>query len=101
MTRLILKCTGGFTGPAGAQTRTVELSQLPQPQAQELEQLLTASCFFTLPEKLTKTAPQSSDFLYDLKVDEGQQAHCVRYHLDAAPAPLKELTHKLNEVDPD
>ncbi|MQA39349.1 protealysin inhibitor emfourin [Rugamonas aquatica] len=101
MTRLILKCTGGFTGPAGAQTRTVELSQLPQPKAQELEQLLTASCFFTLPETLTKAAPQSSDFLYDLKVDEGQQAHCVRYHLDAAPASLKALTHKLSEVDPD
>ena len=101
MTRLTLRCTGGFTGPAGAQTRTVDLSQLPPHQAQHWQQLLTACDFFALPEKVLKPAPQSSDFLYDLKVDQDQQAHCVRYHLDAAPAPLKELTNKLNEVDPD
>ncbi|WP_199538380.1 MULTISPECIES: protealysin inhibitor emfourin [unclassified Duganella] len=101
MTRLSLRCTGGFTGPAGAQTRTVDLSLLPPHQAHELEHLLTASDFFALPDQLLKPAPCSSDFLYDLKVDQGQQAHCIRYHLDAAPAPLKELTDKLSEADPD
>ncbi len=101
MTRLSLRCTGGFTGPAGAQTRTVDLSLLPPHQAHELEHLLTASDFFTLPDKLLKQAPQSSDFLFDLKVDQGPQAHCIQYHLDAVPAPLKELTDKLYEVDPD
>lgn len=101
MTRLTLRCTGGFTGPAGAQTRTVDLSQLPPEQADELQQLLADSDFFALPEKLVKSAPCSSDFIYDLTVDQDAQAHCVRYHLDAVPEPLKKLTDKLSEVDPD
>lgn len=100
--RLILKCTGGFTGPAGAQTRTVDLDQLPQAQASQLQQLLQASDFFALPPKLVKPAPQSWDFKYELEVDDGGAAHCVVYHLDEASPPLKELTEKLNdEVDPD
>ena len=42
MMRMILRCTGGFTGPAGAQTRTVDLAQLPQDQASQLEELVLA-----------------------------------------------------------
>ena len=53
-------------------------------------------------DKLVKDSPKSWDFQYDLEVDQGQQAHSVRYHLDAAPPPLKALTDKLNdEVEPD
>jgi hypothetical protein len=100
--RLVLKCTGGFAGPAGAQTRTVDLAQLPSEQAGQLQQLLQASDFFALPPKLVKQAPKSWDFQYDLEVEDGGQAHCVRYHLDEASPPLKELTEKLNDaVDPD
>lgn len=100
--RLILTCTGGFAGPAGAQTRTVDLAQLPQEQASQLTQLLQASDFFTLPPKLVKPAPKSWDFKYQLEVDDGGAAHCVVYHLDEASPPLKALTEKLNdEVEPD
>lgn len=100
--RLVLRCTGGFTGPAGAQTRSVDLAQLPPGQASELEHLVQACDFFALPDKLVKDAPKSWDFKYDLEVDHDQQRHCVQYHLDAAPPPLKQLTEKLNdEVAPD
>ncbi|MYM66496.1 hypothetical protein GTP45_06550 [Pseudoduganella sp. FT55W] len=100
--RLTLKCTGGFTGPAGAQTRTVDLAQLPPEQAGQLEQLLRTSDFFALQPKLVKEAPKSWDFQYDLEVDDGQQTHCVHYHLDEAPPALQQLTEKLNdEVAPD
>lgn len=100
--RLILRCTGGFAGPAGAQTRTVDLARLPQDQAEQLQQLLHASDFFALPAKLVKQAPKSWDFKYDLEVDDNGQAHCVTYHLDEASPSLKQLTEKLNEdVDPD
>jgi hypothetical protein len=100
--RLTLKCTGGFAGPAGAQTRTVDLAQLPSAQAGELQQLLHASDFFALQAKLVKAAPKSWDFQYDLEVDDGQQAHSVQYHLDEAPPALQQLTEKLNaEVEPD
>lgn len=99
---LTLQCKGGFTGPAGAQTRTVDLAQLPADQASEVQKLLQASDFFALHPKLLKPAPKSWDFEYDLKVDDGQQQHCVQYHLDAAPPALKALTEKLSdEVAPD
>lgn len=100
--RLILRCTGGFTGRAGAQTRTVELTQLHPNEAMQVEQLVHSSNFFTLPTELLKTAPQSWDLQYDLEVQEGQQTHCVRYNLEQAPASLKSLTEKISdEVDPD
>jgi hypothetical protein len=100
--RLTLTSTGGFAGPAGAQTRTVDLAQLPQQQADELQQLLHASDFFALHPKLVKEAPKSWDFQYDLKVEDDGQSHCVSYHLDEAPPSLKALTEKLNdEVAPD
>jgi hypothetical protein len=100
--RLTLRCTGGFAGPAGAQTRTVDLAQLPANQANEVQQLLQASDFFALHPKLLSPAPKSWDFQYDLEVDDGQQTHCVQYHLDEAPPALKALTEKLNdEVAPD
>jgi hypothetical protein len=101
--RLILRCTGGFAGPAGAQTRTVDLAKLPPALAGQLQQLVQAINFTALPTALVKPAPKSWDFQYDLEVDDGgQHNHCVQYHLDEAPAPLKALTEKLNdEVDPD
>jgi hypothetical protein len=71
--RMILRCSGGFTGPAGAQTRTVDLAQLPRDRASELEQMVVACDFFALPDKLVKDAPKSWDFQYDLEVDQGQQ----------------------------
>ncbi|MYM27286.1 hypothetical protein GTP58_03000 [Duganella sp. CY15W] len=102
MMRLTLTCKGGFTGPAGAQTRTVDLAQLPQDQASQLRQLVQASDFFALHPQLVKEAPKSWDFQYDLTVDDGQQSHCISYHLDQAPAALKALTEKINdEVEPD
>jgi hypothetical protein len=98
MMQLSLRSTGGFTGPAGAQTRSVDLAQLPPDQAAQLEQLVKSSDFFTLPQTLVKTAPQSWDFQYELKVEDGGQTHSIRYHLDAASPQLQELTHKLSDA---
>ncbi|KQQ39930.1 hypothetical protein ASF61_03700 [Duganella sp. Leaf126] len=95
MTTFTLRCTGGFTGPAGAQTRSVDLAALPQDQAQQLEALLQSCDFFALPDRLGKPAPQSWDFLYDLQVEHGGHTHTVRYYRDAAPPPLQALTDTL------
>jgi len=101
MTRLTLRCSGGFTGPAGAQTRSIDLAQLPSEQAQRLTQLLDASQFFSLPPQLHKAAPQSGDFLYDLQAEQDGRLHAVHYHLDAAPAVLRQLTEQLSGYPPD
>lgn len=96
--RIILHCTGGFTGPAGAQTRSVDLGRLAPEQAQQLEALVQACDFFALPAQLAKPAPQSWDFQYTLEVDAGAHVHTVHYHLDAAPQPLQALTRQLSEA---
>lgn len=89
---LVLRSTGGFTGPAGAATRTVELSTLSAALSDQLRRLVQACDFFALPSSLLKTAPQSWDFLYTLRIEADGRAHTVSYHLDAAPAALRELT---------
>lgn len=100
--RMTLTCTGGFAGPAGAQTRTVDLDQLPHDQAEQLQSLMGKCDFFALPDQLVKTAPKPWDFQYDLELDQDGQTHKVRYHLDAAPPQLKALTEKISEdVEPD
>ena len=90
-----LRCTGGFTGPAGVQTRNIDLAALPLEQAQHLESLLQSCDFFALPDRLNKSAPQSWDFRYALQVDHGGLTHTVTYYLDAAPPPLQALTAAL------
>lgn len=100
--RLTLRSTGGgFVGPAGAQTRSVDLDRLPAARAAQLRGLLQTRDFVDLPPTLVKAHPQPWDFQYTLEVEDGGQTRSVRYHLDAAPPALRELTEKLNEVDPD
>lgn len=100
--RLVLKSTGGFTGPAGAQTRTVDTATMGAADGARLCQLLRDSDFFALPAQLQSSAPQSWDFLYSLmaQADDGQ-CHTVSYHLDAAPPALRELTAALDARAPD
>lgn len=100
--RLVLKSTGGFTGPAGAQTRTADTAALPAGEGTRLRQLVRDCDFFALPASMQAPAPQSWDFLYTLTVqaDDGLR-HTVSYHLDAAPPALRELTAALDARAPD
>lgn len=99
--RLVLRCTGGFTGPAGAQTRTVDLAALPAAKAQQLQHLVQACDFAALPQRIAKPAPQSWDFEYSLEVQSGGQSHTVKFHKDEAPPALQKLTEALDELPPD
>ena len=100
-TRLSLRSCGGFTGPAGAQTRSADLSQLPAARSARLGQLLDACAIFTLPDRLLKLQPKSWDFEYTLTVNQDGQSHTVHYHLDAAPPALRQLTEQLNQLPVD
>lgn len=100
-TRLVLRCSGGFTGPAGAQTRTVDLAALPAAKAQHLEKLLQACDFTALPHRMAKAAPQSWDFEYTLQVQSGGQSHTVTFHKDQASPALQKLAEALDELPPD
>jgi hypothetical protein len=99
--KLVLRTSGGFTGPAGAETRTVNLARLPAAQAAQLRRLVDESDVFTLPATLAKPQPQSWDFEHSLYVEAGGKTHTVRYHLDAAPPALRQLTEQINQLPRD
>ena len=84
---LSLHSVGGFTGPAGAQTHNVDVDRLPAADAARVRALVQALDVEHLPATLLKARPQSWDFTYTLTVDDRQ----VRFHLDAAPAALRDL----------
>jgi len=100
-TKLVLRTSGGFTGPAGAETRTVDLARLPAPQAAQLRRLLDASQVFALPARLAKAQPQSWDFEHSLYVEADGKSHTVRYHMDAAPPALQQLTQQIRQLPRD
>jgi len=109
--RLSLRSSGGFTGPAGAETRTVDTAVLAPADAQRLQALveqLDQQMGHQLdhrlspgapPQSLLKARPQSWDFSYTLSIDNGAQ-RTIAFHLDAAPAPLKALVDCLNDYPP-
>lgn len=93
--RLSLSCVGGFTGPAGAETRHVDVDQLPATEAQRLHGLVQALAPAALPASLLKDRPQSSDFTYTLTIEDGASRQ-IRFHIGAAPPALRELVDCLN-----
>jgi hypothetical protein len=97
--RLSLQCVGGFTGPAGAQTRHVDLDRLPAAEAARLRALLEAIDLARLPASLMKSRPQPWDFVYTLTVENGAP-HQLRFHMDTAPAALRELVESLEPYPP-
>jgi hypothetical protein len=98
--RLSLHCVGGFTGPAGAQTRSVDLDRLPPAEADRLRALVGSLDLARLPAALMKPAPQPWDFVYTLSVENGAP-HRLRFHTDAAPPALCELVEILEAYPPD
>ena len=88
--RLSLRSVGGFTGPAGAQARSVDVDGLPAADAARVRALVQALDPAHLPATLLKARPQSWDFTYTLTIEDGAQRQ-VRFHLDAAPAALRDL----------
>jgi hypothetical protein len=98
--RLSLRCVGGFTGPAGAQTRSVDVDCLPAADAAHLRALVQALDPAALPPALLKPRPQPWDFTYTLTIENGA-ARQVRFHVDAAPPPLREIVDVLEARPPD
>lgn len=99
--RLTLHTVGGFTGPAGAQTRTVDLEKLVPAEAARLRALVKQIDFNALAPSITKQRPQSWDLMQTLKVESDGAAHSVRFHSEAAPPALRELAELLTEYPPD
>nr|AGU09983.1 hypothetical protein [uncultured organism] len=98
--RLSLHCVGGFTGPAGAQTRTVDLDRLAPADAARLRALVDSLGPAQLPPSLLKPRPQPWDFVYTLTIENGAPRR-LHFHTDAAPPALRELAALLEAYPPD
>jgi hypothetical protein len=88
---------GGFTGPAGAEVRTVEVDGLTQAEAARFRGQVAKVDFPSLPRALLKASPRPWDFVRHLRVEDGDIVHEIRFHDDAAPAPLKALVEAIEE----
>lgn len=88
--RAVLERTGGF---AGITIRTVaDTSQLPDNEAQRLEQLVRDADFFALPETITTKSLQPDRFAYVLTVEDGERSHTVTVGESAQPEAFRLLT---------
>ena len=89
--KLSLRSTGGFTGPAGATTRVLDLETLPDDRRRQGRALLEAAHVFDRPAKALLAAPHSWDFIYQLETNDGTRTHRIEFHLDAVDDSLRDL----------
>jgi len=89
--KLSLRSAGGFTGPAGAMTRTFDLETLPEARRLLGRALVEAAHVFDRPAKTMLTAPHPWDFIYTLETNDGARSHRIEFHLDAVDDSLRAL----------
>jgi len=83
--------SGGYAGIRV--NRTFDTEQLPQAEGQQLDQLVDAANFFSLPETLQSGG--ADKFQYKISVERDGKTHTVQADERAAPAPLASLIKKL------
>src|SRR5690242_2206075 len=89
--KISLQSSGGFTGPAGAVTRTVDLDALPEEERRKAKTLVDAAHVFDRPARMKLASPRPWDFTHVLEVQDGARSHRIELHLDAVDAPLRAL----------
>jgi len=95
--KLTLRSWGGFAGPAGAVTRTVDLDALPDDRAGKARALVSDARLFEQPERLLLRAPRPWDFNYVLEANDGALTRSIHLHLGAADGALRALVAWLEE----
>jgi hypothetical protein len=86
--------SGGFIGKAT--TATINSEALTEEEVQQLQALIQAAAFFTLPMQLTKSAIKAADqFQYKVTIEDDTQTHTVETTDMAAPAELRPLLRQL------
>jgi hypothetical protein len=96
--RITLRSVGGFTGPAGPETFSVDLDALPTQKAAALRNLVEAARFFSLGPTFLKQAPRSWDFVHELSIEHGGRLTTVKFHDEAAPPELLALANAVRSA---
>jgi hypothetical protein len=93
--RISFERTGGFAGISS--TKTVDTADIPANEADQLPQLVEASDFFNLPEKITASTAQADRFQYTLTVEDEGRKHTVTVSEAALPGTLRPLIEWLQK----
>jgi len=93
MTKIFFERTGGFMGRKV--NATIDLDDLPDEQAELLDDLLDDADFFELPADLTRPAMPDA-FTYNITVSSEERQHSVRVSDATAPDDLRPLLEELS-----
>ena len=94
MTKISFERTGGFMGRKVSVT--LDLDDLPDEQADLLDDLLDEADFFELPSDLTKPAMPDA-FTYNITVSSDDKEHSVRCSDTTMPDDLRPLLEELSK----
>ena len=95
MTTINFKRTGGFLG---RETETdIDLNEMPDDEAQELQRLILETNFFNIPQNLIQPS-QHDEYEYIVTVDAGNSHHTVHTSDTSAPESLRPLLEKLSKL---
>lgn len=94
MTKIFFERTGGFMGRKVSVT--IDLDDLPDEQAELLDDLLDEADFFELPADLTRTAMPDA-FTYIITISSHKGQHSVRVSDTTAPDDLRPLLDELGK----
>lgn len=93
MTKIFFERTGGFMGRKVS--ASIDLDDLPDEQAELLEELLDETDFFELPADLTKSTMPDA-FTYNITVSTKKGKHTVRCSDSTVPDDLRPLLDELS-----
>ena len=72
----------------------LDLNEMPEDEAQELQRLILDSNFFNIPQNLIEPS-QHDEYEYTVTVDAGNSHHTVQTSDTSAPESLRPLLEKL------
>ena len=88
--------SGGFAGLS--LKASVDADNLPLDQAGELDALLRAADFFSLPERPAQPGSGADRFQYDITVTQGGRRHSVSIGESGLPPALRPLIDRLTDL---
>jgi hypothetical protein len=78
--------------PGLSQPVVIDSATLAPEEADELQQLVNATRFFTLPTRIGAPPPGAADYRqYTVSIEDGERAHTIRLHDPIADPELQKL----------
>lgn len=93
MTKIYFERTGGFMGRKVS--ITIDMDDLPEEQAELLDNLMDEADFFELPTDISQSA-MPDEFTYTVTISSEERQHSVRVSDTTAPEDLRPLLEELS-----